>query len=820
MSIRVVDRVDGWDQRPFDGGYGALHDLADEEFSGVVRAGGAEAYLTMGTVVAVRHGAIEDFEAASGTVHVAPAPALPLLAVMQEEDVDVRAQYYSEETPISEVDGTLSSGGFTGYVELSENVLSGDYFLVYHGGNSMSVAYVGNNDKLITDDEAFQTADDEVGIYKVRQVDVEPIEIPEPTATEETAAEAAAAAATAEGAAEAEPSPDAEADDGGDPETADEAETPDDAETGEDAESDDARAAADAEDASGATDVETSSGESATDDDRASDASADAAAADPADDRTVDDAERTRSTADSTPSSSEEPAGETAASTPNRTTADSSAGGTAADRTSREGSEATAPSTDSRPPAEPDSGAATSEHATDPGGQPQSPPPSGAETVGGGAGRRDGRSASGGQARPQAGTDHGAAGQSTGRGAVDLETRSIPSLDPSHTQAPQRESRSEPTPEPTPQPRETASTPQRQGGGDRRQRADPDPEPDPQRRGQAADSPAQPEAESAEDDGGADEEALAELEAELDDREAELDRLESELEAAERDREDLEADLAAVREERDELADEVERLESELERLEQEFGAATDAEARMTPSEAIEGTNLFVEYERKGNATLADGHEGTEGREAVAENLRLGVHTEFDEAAVAVGGQDFDEWLGQTLHYRFAQWVVADLLFEIRDTGHADDLPDLYDAIREVRRVEFNGVVDVEYVEDGQDKSGRERFDVIFRHRMGDPLLVANLNDSREPATGNMMESLVTSAERVGQTEDALASAFLVTSSFFESEALETVSEATKGGLLSRDSRKSFVNLSRKAGYHLCLVAARDGNFHMEVPEL
>ena len=807
MSIRVVDRVDGWDQRPFGGGYGALHDLADEEFSGVVRAGGAEAYLTMGTVVAVRHGAIEDFEAASGTVHEAPAPALPLLAVMQEEDVDVRAQYYSEETPISEVDGTLSSGGFTGYVELSENVLSGDYFLVYHGGNSMSVAYVGNNDTLITDDEAFQTAEDEVGIYKVRQVDVEPVEIPEPTATEETEAEAAAAAATAEGGVEADPTPDAEADDGGDPATADDAETAEDAETANDAETDDAEAAAEAGDAADVAGAST--GETAPADGRAT--------ADPADDQ----AGRTRSTADSSPSSSEDPARETAASTAtDRAPAESGGAGTAAEPAAREGSDATASSTGPRSPAEPDSGAATPEHATDSGGQPPSPSPSGVESSGGGAGRRDSHPASGGQTRSQSGTDRGAAGQSGDRGAVDLETRSIPSLDPSHTQEPQRESRPEPTPEPTPQPRETASTAQRQGGGDRRQRPDPDPEPEPPRPQQPADASTQPEAEPAGDDGGADEEALAELEAELDDREAELERLESELEAAERDREDLEADLAAVREERDDLADEVERLESELERLEQEFGAATDAEARMTPSEAIEGTNLFVEYERKGNATLADGHEGTEGREAVAENLRLGVHTEFDEAAVAVGGQDFDEWLGQTLHYRFAQWVVGDLLFEIRDTGHADGLPDLYDAIREVRRVEFNGVVDVEYVEDGQDKSGRERFDVIFRHRMGDPLLVANINDSREPATGNMMESLVTSAERVGQTEDALASAFLVTSSFFESEALETVSEATKGGLLSRDSRKSFVNLSRKAGYHLCLVAARDGNFHMEVPEL
>ena len=32
--------------------------------------------------------------------------------------------------------------------------------------------------------------------------------------------------------------------------------------------------------------------------------------------------------------------------------------------------------------------------------------------------------------------------------------------------------------------------------------------------------------------------------------------------------------------------------------------------------------------------------------------------------------------------------------------------------------------------------------------------------------------------------------------------------------------RASFVNLSRKQGYHLCPVEARNENFHLAVPEL
>jgi len=59
-----------------------------------------------------------------------------------------------------------------------------------------------------------------------------------------------------------------------------------------------------------------------------------------------------------------------------------------------------------------------------------------------------------------------------------------------------------------------------------------------------------------------------------------------------------------------------------------------------------------------------------------------------------------------------------------------------------------------------------------------------------------------------------------VTESFFEPAALETTGTATSGGLLSREKRASFVKLSRKRGFHLCLVESRSGGFHLNVPEL
>jgi hypothetical protein len=103
---------------------------------------------------------------------------------------------------------------------------------------------------------------------------------------------------------------------------------------------------------------------------------------------------------------------------------------------------------------------------------------------------------------------------------------------------------------------------------------------------------------------------------------------------------------------------------------------------------------------------------------------------------------------------------------------------------------------------------------------MGTPRLVANLNDSREAASESMMRELVENARRLAETSDSLGAGFLVTASFFAPEALETASEATSGGLLSRSKRESFVKLSRKQGFHLCLVETRNGDFHLNVPEL
>lgn len=687
MDSGIVDRVEDWDQDPFSDGFATLSALADREFSGAIRSGGTWLFVLNGRVVGASGGSVDDFEGVGGTAFQAPHPGLPLLFAMQERGGETRARYFTDETPLSEVHETLSSGNFTGYVELSENVHSGDYFIVYYGGRALSVAFVGGTGRLLTDDEAFEQAADEVGIFEVYDVDLDVEDLPE----SDESAEGVAVASVPDAADDQEPS-DA---DGG------------------------------TEDSGAPT-----SGEVAASDEGSAETE-DSDSIDGASDGTVETSEDTSAEA-----STRE--GETADAAP---------------------SEAASERTDSNEEAE----------TSDSTGHTESRESETADA--------DRRSSGGSMDRP----DHGV------RTPPDVdpfseeqawrETRAVPALDPDESADPRSVD-----PEPAePAPEESAE----------------EPEPDAD---QEADSPDDPDEsdDDAEDD-GVDAEALAEVESEL-----------SEL------RERLE-DVAG---ERDDLQEERDRLERRVEELESGGGTQdVDADKRsMGPSDALDQTDLLVRYGSKSEATLSDAHGDVDvGAGEVDANLSLETHTRFDADEVRVGDESYDSFVTGTLEYRFAAWVARTLLFEIRDTGNASELADLYDAIPQIDRVEFGGTVSM------RDEAGdeiRESFDVVFRNQMGQPIAVGNLNDDRDPATGDMMADLLESSNAVAEREDSLAAAFSVTASFFEPAALETANEATNAGLLNRDARRSFVKTSRKRGYHLCLVEAHGDEFRLAVPDL
>ena len=770
MSMRTVELVSEWDAVSFDGGYGGLHSLSDRDFSGAVTAGSTQLFMLNGTVVGVLDGDIEAFDGTDGTARAAPHDALPLLVVMQDRADTPRAQYYTEDTPIADVDRTLEDGSFTGFVELSENVLSGDYYLVYHQGRSMTVAWVGNSQRLVTDEEAFEQADGEVGIYQVMPADIEPVEIPEPPEPNTSTGGEAAGMAAGSG-----------------------TETPDDTA------------------AEGTPEPATEPGSAPTDE-RGVTESEPAEPSQPTDSGSV--------SADSSERG-------TGAAGPPGSKAAGASQGTAVDGQQHDETAVDDPETDSagasaeatEVPASPAEEARTArEHTASAPDEAGTAEPATGETE-----RSETRTPSADAIEPRTDrSEETAASERTGDGRTaaaaadsdavdDLETRSIPSLDPERssstvgatTTSPQTTTTAQTTPsqQSTPShasPAETASTSSSSAGESESA------EPTTQRSAEPTESEEPQPAPS------------PELEAEIEEREAEI----AELEAEKRELSTENEELAA---ERDRLLSELEEARAEIQRLEDELAAAGGAAPNgrsLSAAEAIDGTNLFVRYHSKGEATLAKAQEGSADRASVEENLRLEYHTQFDADEAAVDGDAFGDFLHDSIQYRFVDWLVRNLLYEVRDTGHESAMGVLYDALPDIDRAELNGNVSVTYTEDGQEHRSQETFDVVVRDRMGNPLVVANINDARQPATDGQMTDIVRNAERVGNASDSLAAAFLVTSSFFEPEALETATEATSSGLFSRDTRKSFVNLSRKGGYHLCLLEARNKEFHLAVPEL
>jgi len=661
MDAEILDAVTGWGTRRVSDGVSGLYELADESFSGAVTDGTAWAFVLNGRFVGVFDGAIEDFEDASLTAHTAPDLSLPLLYAMQARGGDVRGQYYSNDTPLSEIDDTLSTGSFVGYVELSENVLSGDYYVVYYGGRALPVAFVGNNRRLLSGDEAFERAADEVGIYSVVDADIEVVDLPdrpEPKSEPDRSMSVDDAVTIA-------PDADAETDAGSDT----------DADAGSDT------------DADAGSDTD---GSSPTVEDHVEPAS-----------RAIDDADGT-GTGTATAESQFSALDMTGDDADDADTAAASSSDTDGVATDAEEVEAT--------DAEEVEATDTEEvEATD------------TEEV-----------------------------EATDTEDVEAATESVSETDP-----------------------EVAT-------------------------GAAA---------SVDDEPG-------------DDR----DHLRQELDAARAAKAELEAERDRIAAERDDYREEIERLRERVASLEAEIDrldADTTPESTLDPDEALSGINLFVRYEDKSDGTLERAAQGRISEAELRDNLRLDFHTEFESEGMRVDDRSVDAFLHGTPEYRFSVWLLTSLIYEIRQTDTRTELSKLYEAIEAVDRIDLDGAVDVT-IENagGNSETTTVTFDVVFRDKMGDPLFAASFDDSRDPTRAEAIQSLLDGARSVSDAVPSFAAAFVVTTSFFDADAMEVAVDATRGGLFSRSSRKSYVKLSRKSGFHLCLIEARDEDFFLTVPEL
>ena len=643
MDREIVDAVTEWDKTACASGYEGLHELASRSFSGAITPGGIWAFMLNGRVIGLVGGSLSAFDGSDLTAYVAPDPAVALLYTMQSSDREKEAAYYTNRTPISEVDQTLSAGGFSGYIELSENVHSGDYYIVYYGGKSMSVAFVGNQRRLLTEDEAFRRADDEVGIYDVYAVDIDVTPLPE----FESSTPSAAAVSEPE-------STENEHDIGDD--AGDEQAALDSAETDEHAEEVQAVKDEDNEPEDDPDDSGIIMGIPDTgfrEEDDASDESADV----------EDDAENLQSATDEAQPLAVEDDDESMAVVDEET-----------------------------PPDDVDESA-----AADDDDEPLSVTDTGEEPT-----------------------------------VIDANTAdAVDDTDSADTNVDTTDSQ------------QSAATPA------------------------AADEP------------------IASLQAELASAKREINQL------------------------KQQIAD----------------GTHTKSPAQPTQTlsveEALAGANLFVRYDSKGRPTLETVHDTAADpvdAEEVIENLRIDHHTTFDSENTVVSGQPFATMLADRIEMGFVDWLVRKLPFEIRDTRNQNALGAVYDAFPEIDRVELRGEVVL-----GVDDEGgtiTKTFDMVVRNKMGDPLFVVQIEDSPQPIDPSVIEQLIRDGNDLATHTDAFCGVFVVSTSYYGPAALEAVSDATSGGLLSRNKKKAFVSVSRKRGFHVCLTDRLNGEFDLRVPEL
>jgi hypothetical protein len=776
MNTRTVADIESWDRRPVEDGLGAL---ADRRFSGAVRTDESYLFVVVGRPVGafdIREDATGDLSTTEtdlssfdGSVEsfTTPHDALPLLYAMQASAGKPKGRYYSNNTSIREVDRTLQEGGFTGYLELSENVLSGDYYLVYHGGTRRAVAFVGQSERLKTDEEAFDLAVDEVGIYNIKQVSLPTLSFPEAETETETETGVPGGKASTETT---------------DTKTADESNI--EAQPAGDR----TNSLSDLSSGYGEMSKPADSGESTTSDVGTKDLNPDVTKPSTRSNHTTTDID-----IDLTPRGTDQaPESESNES-------DASAGPgkdiIGADNTDQIEIN-TDDTTQAAEPISPHQNEITpaivplSEERSEKVGQEaksqetrssRAPAEKGISEDVSSSENIDPKVGTAAPVLSEVDTDEPDAAPDTGGAQPSVaDNHTVPSGDPDQTGR-------KPVVEDVGERPDTAET----------------------MAPTEADTGMAPDSDTTAGQDRSELRALvSEREEALSARTSDLEQTREELAARDERLNSLRAKLSEATSRNEEMLTYIAELEDQLETGD---GTGDTESTSLLPTEVLTGTSLFVRYRSKREPTLKDVQDGADS-EAVVDNLRLEHHTQFDADTISVDGKSFETFISSIQPYKFVQWLICVLPYEIRDTGSATALEALYSAIPTLDRVEFATEVEV----------GDETvtFDLVARDRMGQPLVVVNLEDVREPTNAEQLGTLVKDATVVAKRHESLVAAFAVTSAYFEPAALETANEATGESLFSRSKQKSFVKLSRNLGFHIGLVEDRQESFYLAVPEL
>lgn len=103
-------------------------------------------------------------------------PSLPFLVAVEGRSTE-RLRRYTRDLSLEKVVDKLTGTGFTGYVELVENVVSGDYYVTFHAGRPRYVAIHSEERPPVIGEEAKEEMFKEVGIYSVYRCYVNPVNL-------------------------------------------------------------------------------------------------------------------------------------------------------------------------------------------------------------------------------------------------------------------------------------------------------------------------------------------------------------------------------------------------------------------------------------------------------------------------------------------------------------------------------------------------------------------------------------------------------------------------------------------------------------------
>lgn len=148
----------------------------DRPFSGLVETDDVTVYVVDGYALDVRGGSLTDVLDERLDVYHASNPAEPYLLAVHGNGSE-RATLYTEDKSLDEAVRELEDASFTGYVELSERVVTGDYYAVFHRGSADFLGVTTESNPPLAGPDAREEMLEQVGLYSVNRAWIDPVDL-------------------------------------------------------------------------------------------------------------------------------------------------------------------------------------------------------------------------------------------------------------------------------------------------------------------------------------------------------------------------------------------------------------------------------------------------------------------------------------------------------------------------------------------------------------------------------------------------------------------------------------------------------------------